>query len=168
MAITGQEFLDGLRQARDLRVEQGRGPGPMYRGNEKAPLIWGDQFFARGLTPTGALDIMNFEPLRVGATQSSIDLVIIASHSNTGTLLCPAGSSITVALYQCDTEDGLFEQSGYEVTYTNVNERNLDPDCQVCRVYIGSMEKAFCVPKITFTGVFAGGTVDVGLARSVR
>lgn len=168
MAITGQEFLEGLRAARDFRVEQGRGPAPEYRGSEHAPLIWGDQFFAQNLTPTGTLDISNFEPLRVGATQSSIDLVIIASHGNTGTLLCPAGSSITVELYQCDTVDGVYESSGYEVTVTNRDERSLERDCQICRIFIGSMSKAFCKPKITFTGVFAGGTVDVGLARSVR
>lgn len=167
-SITGQEFLDGQRLARELRIEQGRGPSPQYRGTEKAPLIWGDQFFAQGLSPTGTLDIASFEPMRVGATQSSIDLVIIASHGNTGTLLCPLGSSITVELYEGDTSDGPFTKSGYSVTVTNDEARNVDPDCQLCQIYIGNMRKAYCVPKITFTGVFAGGTVDVGLARSVR
>ena len=169
MAITGLEFLEGQRLARDLRIEQGRGPAPEYRGsNDRAPLVWGDQFFAQGLSPTGTLDIVSFEPLRVGATQSSIDLVVIASHGNVGTLVCPLGSSITVELYEGDTATGEFTKSGYSVTVTNDEARAIEPDCQLCRIYFGNMKKAYCVPKITFTGVFAGGTIDVGLARSVR
>ncbi len=168
MAITGKDFLDGVQLAHDLRVSQGAGPGPKYHSNDVAPLVWGDQFLAQGLTPTGTIDAAMFEPLRVGATQSSIDLVIVASHSNHGTLLCPAGSSITIELFQGDTPDGPFESSGYSVTITNAEARNIEPDVQICRMYIGNMSKAWMVPKVKFTGVFAGGTVDVGLARSVR
>lgn len=97
MAITGNEWLDGRRDARDLRIAQGRGPAPEYRGSkETAPLIWFDQFFAHEISPIGTVEYATMEPLRVGATQSAIDLVVIASHNNTGTLLCPIGSSITV------------------------------------------------------------------------
>ena len=168
MAITGQEWLDGNQLAHSLRISQGAGPGPKYYGNDTVPLVWGDQFLAQELTPTGTIDVAMFEPLRVGATQSSIDLVIVASHGNHGTLLCPAGSSITIELFQSDTPDGTFESSGYSATITNAEARNIEPDVQICRMYIGNMSKAWMLPKIKFTGVFAGGTVDVGLARSVR
>ena len=168
MAITGKDFLDGVQLAHDLRVMQGAGPGPMYHGNDVAPLVWGDQFLAHELDPTGTIDVCDFEPLRVGATQSSIDLVIVASHSNHGTLLCPAGSSIKIELFQCDTPDGTYESSDYSATITNAEVRNVESDVQICRMYIGNMSKAWMLPKITFTGAFAGGTVDVGLARSVR
>ncbi|MBO4300839.1 MAG: hypothetical protein J5861_04465 [Desulfovibrio sp.] len=168
MAITAMEYLKASRDAKDLRVAQGAGPGPEYHGSDVAPLIWFDQFYGQGLTPTGTLDLTLFEPLRVGATQSSLDLVITASHGNTGTLLCPAGSSVKVELFQSDSEDGPFETSGYAVTMTNGAVRNVEPDVQICRLYIGNMSKAYMVPKITFTGAFAGGLVDVGLARSVR
>ena len=168
MALTGKDWLYGYQEACDLRVAQGAGPGPKYHGKDTAPLIWGDQFLGQELSPTGTLSYATFEPLRVGATQSSIDLVVVASHGNAGTLLCPSGSSITIELYQSDTPDGTYESSGYSATITNAEARNVEPDEQICRMYIGNMTKAWMRPKITFTGVFAGGTVDVGLARSVR
>ncbi len=104
----------------------------------------------------------------MGSTQSSIDIVIVASHGNAGTLLCPLGSSITVELYQSETADGTYKKSGMSVTVTNAEARNVEQDCELCRVYIGNMRKPWCRPKITFTGVFAGGTVDVGLAYTAR
>lgn len=168
MDITAQDFLNASRDAKDLRVRQAAGPGPEYRGKDVAPLIWFDQFYGQELTPTGTIDFATFEPLRVGATQSSLDLVITASHGNSGTLLCPAGSSITVELFESDTEDGTYTSSGYKVTMTNNEARNIETDVQICRLYIGNMSKAYMLPKITFVGAFAGGTVDVGLARSVR
>lgn len=168
-APTAKEMLEGYRAAHEHRIAQGLGPGPAYRGgNEKAPLIWFDQFFAQSLEPTGTIACAQFEPLRVGATQSSIDLVIVASHSNTTNLVMPAGASITVELWQADTPDGTLERSGYSVTVTSADAREIEPDCELCRVYIGNMTKAYCVPKIKFTGTYAGGTVDVGLAHSAH
>ena len=168
MAITADDFIKASREAKDAIIESAKAAGPIYQGQKPTPLIWYDQFFGRALTPTGTLDIANFVPLRVGTTQSAIDLVIVASHANSGTLLCPAGSSVTVELFESDTEAGTYTTSGTKVTVTNAEVQNVEPDRQVYRLYVGNMKKAWMVPKITFTGAFAGGTVDVGLAYNPR
>ena len=167
-SLSAQDFLKAQRAAFDLRISQGAGPGPEYHGTDVAPLIWFDQFYAMGLSPVGTLELDEFEPLRVGATQSSLDLVVVASHGNESTLLCPVGSSVKVELFESDTADGTYTSSGYAVVMTMNEAREVEPDVQLCRCYIGNMRKAYMRPKITFTGAFAGGMVDVGLALSAR
>lgn len=169
--ITAKEFIDASRAAKQAIIDGARSSGPVYQGANPTPLIWQDQFFGRELSPAGTLDISVFTPLRLGATQGSIDLAVIASHANTGPMACPEGSKVTVELFEADanyTDSTDFETSGQSMTVTLVKTKLVWPDRQICRIHIGNMSKPWILPKITFTGVFEGGTVDVGLVYTAR
>ena len=162
MAITPQEFLEGSRAAKAFRVAEGAGPVLRYRGDDQAPLIWFDQFFERAADPTGIL--VCSKPLRIGGTMNRLDVVVAANNNNAGTLLCPAGSSISIEMFECDEVGGTFTSSGLVVKATIAAAKNVDPGSQLVRFAIGNMTKAWAYPKVTFTGAFAGGLIDVGLA----
>lgn len=167
MTITGSEFLEGARAARDQRLRAGRRAGPSYCGDSPRPLVWHDQVFGRELAPAGDLECP--EALRVGATQNSLDVVLVASHANAGPLNVPEGSSLTVILLQGDTADGSFAEVGPSVCVTApAGGLNVEPDGLVARFALGNMSKPWCKVKVSIDGAVTGGLMDVALAYAAR
>lgn len=167
MAMTGAEFLEGARAAKEERQRIGRRSGPTYCGDNPRPLVWYDQVFGREIAPAG--DIECPEALRVGATQNSLDVVLVASHANAGNLVVDAGSSITVVLLEGDRPGGTFEEVGPSICVTApADGLTVEPDMLVARFAIGNMVKPWCKLKLSFDGVINGGTVDAALAYTAR
>ncbi len=168
MAISGKDFLEAGRLARQERLRIGLRSGPVYNGSGGAPLIWYDQVFVREATPAGTVE--SEHALRVGATQNSLDVLLAASHANAGPLVVPAGTMLTLGLLEADTEDGPFTAVGPTVCVTAPEGGlSVDPDLCVARFALGTMTKPWC--KVTLTvdgGEISGGTVDVALAYVPR
>ena len=159
-SVSADVFLEKLREAKTARVEAGAGPSVMYRGDNPSPLVWFDQAFGIKLDPVGTFTCPL--ALRVGATQSSLDVVVVANHQNEDNLTVPAGTTITVTLLQSDTADGTFEASGASMTMTVLDDgMAVEPDSQVARFYVAKV-------KVKIEGAITGGTIDVGLAYMPR
>ena len=166
-SATADDFLAKLHETKDAIVQRGAGPGPAYRGNNPAPLVWYDQFFGVKLEPVGTITCPL--ALRVGATQSTLDVVVVANHQNEGNLTVPGGTIITVTLLQSDTADGTFEASGASMTMTvPADGMVVERDSQIARFFVGNMTKAWAKVKVKIEGAITGGTIDVGLAYSPR
>jgi len=167
MPMTGQEFLEGAREAKRERVRQGLRSGPIYAGDNAQPIIWYDQVFGREITPTGTVECEH--SLRVGATQSSLDVVIVASHANTDPLTVAEGAMLEIVLMQADEADGTFEEVGPSVCVTApLGGMEIDPDMLVARFAVGNMTKPWCKVKLSVQGDITGGLVDVALAYMAR
>ncbi len=163
MAMTGTEFLDGQRAAKDERLRQGLRSGPVYG---EAPLVWYDQVFGREETPTGTINCK--QALRVGATQNALDVIVVASHKNGAKPLVVAkGASLTLTLLQADAVDGKFEEVGPTVCVTANEATNVEADCLVARFAIGNMTKPWAKVKLDVSGV-TGGLIDVALGYVAR
>lgn len=161
--MTGDEFMEGYRAAKEDRLRQGLRSGPVYG---EAPLVWYDQVFGREETPTGTIACK--QALRVGATQNSLDVLVVASHKNGAKPLVVAkNATLTLTLLQGDTVDGAFEEVGPTVCVTCREAVNVDADCLVARFAIGNMTKPWAKVKIEVTGV-TGGLVDVALGYVAR
>ncbi|MCR5258691.1 MAG: hypothetical protein K6E40_11110 [Desulfovibrio sp.] len=162
-----EDFLAQLRAAKKARMRSGLASGPSYQGSRPAPIVWYDQIFEAGATPSGAVDCGT--ALRVGSTQNQLDVVIVASHGNAGDLSCPGGGTVSVALYQSDSAEGEFEACGPVIAATlPADGMSVEPDGLVVRIPVGNMTKPWLKPSVTFTGVFSGGTVDVALSFMPR
>ncbi len=168
MAISARDFLEAGRLAAQERLRAGLRSGPVYNNTGGAPLLWYDQVFVRRATPIGTVE--SEHALRVGAVQNGLDVVLAASHANTGPLVVPEGTMLTLGLLEADTEDGPFSPVGPTVCVTApVGGLAVDPDLCVARFALGSMRKPWC--KVTLTvdgGDISGGTVDVALAYTPR
>ena len=167
MPVTANDFLDASRSAKQLLVDLARTSGPMYQGKSPTPLVWWDQYFVKEATPSGTIN--SDVALRVGGTQSAIDVVVVASHSNATDITVASGASIKLELLQCDTEDGTFEAYGPSMTVTAPADGIVaGKDRQVVRFVIGNTEKPWVKAKLTVTGNVTGGKVDVALAYTPR
>ena len=162
-AMTGSEILDAIRAAKEERLRQGLRSGPVYG---EAPLVWHDQVFGREETPTGTISCK--QALRVGATQNSLDVIVVASHKNGNKPLVVArGASLTLTLLQADAVDGKFEEVGPTVCVTANEATNIEADCLVARFAIGNMTKPWAKVKLDVSGV-TGGLIDVALGYVAR
>jgi len=167
MALNGKEFLEGARAAKEERLRMGLRSGPMYCGDQPRPLIWHDQVFGRELETSGTVEGEN--ALRVGATQNGLDVVIVASHANTGPLTVAEGASFTVIMLEADAADGTFEEVGPSVCVTApAGGLEVDPDMLVARFAVGNMRKPWAKVKVTVNGTVGGGLMDVALAYTAR
>ena len=166
-ASSPDEFLEQFRAAKKARMRSGLSSGPSYQGSRPKPIVWYDQIFEAGATPSGAVACGN--ALRVGSTQNQLDVVVVASHGNASKLSCPDGGTISVTMYQSASADGEFEACGPVITATIPSGGlSVDPDGLVVRIPVGNMTKPWLKPSVTFTGVFSGGTVDVALSFMPR
>lgn len=162
-AMTGSEFLDGIRAAKEERLRQGLRSGPVYG---EAPLVWHDQVFGREETPAGTISCK--QALRVGAMQNSLDVLVVASHKNgNNPLVVAKGASLTLTLLQADAVDGKFEEVGPTVCVTATEATNVEADCLVARFAIGNMTKPWAKVKLDVSGV-TGGLIDVALGYVAR
>lgn len=167
MAMTGSEFLEAARLAKEELRRTGRRTGPAYCADGPRPLVWYDQVFARELVPAGDVECPG--ALRVGATQNGLDVVLVASHANEGNLTVDAGTGITMVLSESDSATGTFEEVGPSVCVTAPDGGlSIEPDALVARFALGNMKKPWCKVKLNFNGAVSGGTLDVALAYTPR
>ncbi len=163
-AASPQDFLKSLRKAKKERIRSGLAAGPSYGSG---PLLWFDQCFARDVALAGSIE--SEFALRVGATQNSLDVAIVASELNKSDLHIPAGATLTLTLLQGDTADGEFEEVGPTICATAPAEGiSAGPGCLVFRFALGNMCRPWCKVKLAVAGECGPGTVDIGLAYKAR
>ena len=159
-----QDFLKSLRNAKRERIKSGLSAGPSYGSG---PLVWYDQIFARDVALAGTIE--SEFALRVGATQNSLDVAIVASHLNKADLTIAAGATLTLTLLQGDTADGEFVEVGPTICATAPAEGiTAAPGGHVFRFALGNMCKPWCKVKLVVAGECGPGTVDLGLAYKAR
>lgn len=160
-------FMVSLRAAKKARLQEGLTCGPMYCEGEPQPGKWFDQAFARGITPAGTVNCPT--ALRVGATQNALDVLLIASHANTGQITVNAGATITASFLQSDSQDGTFEEIGPSIcAKAPAQGIAVDPCKTVFRIPIGNFSKPWLKVKLVFAGSISGGTMDVLLGYVPR
>lgn len=158
------QFYEDMLKFKADRIGMARTGGPAY-GDQ--PLIWFDQIFEWGLTPAGEVDCC--QPLRVGATQNSLDVVLRASNANEGPVEIPAGSTITLTLSQAERVDGDFEEVGPTICVKAPDGgMSCQPNELCARFALGNFTKPWLKVKLEFSGAISGGTMDCGLAYAPR
>lgn len=163
-AAAPQDFLKSLRKAKQERIRSGLAAGPSYGSG---PLIWFDQVFVRDVELAGTIE--SEFALRVGATQNSLDVAIVANDLNKADLSIPAAATLTLTLLQGDEADGEFEEVGPTICVTApASGISAAPGCLVARFALGNMCKPWCKVKLVVVGECTGGTVDIGLAYKAR
>lgn len=158
MTITAQDYADGLYAFNQELIRKGQGAGPRYMpGGYRIP--WGDQYFEREIEPAGIVNCR--QALRVGSTNSALDIFLKANVCNEGTLLIPAGSTITLGLLQGDSEEGTFEDVGPTVCVKAPPAgMEIEPGMMVCRFPIGDFRKPWLMASLEFSGAITGGKMD--------
>ena len=166
-SISQDQFESMQKTAADNRIKSGLRHGPCYSEGEAAPLVWHDQCFARAITPAGSVTCS--QPLRVGSTQNSLDVLLVASHANTGKINAASGATITLTLIQADSEDGTFSEVGPTICVKAPTEGiAAEPDHTLARFPIGNFQKAWLKVKLEFSGTITGGTCDCALSYVAR
>lgn len=160
-------ILSDIRQTKEEVINSGRSCGPMYSENHGgAPLKWYDQCFERGFAPAGTVNCS--QALRVGATQQGLSIILAASHANTAPVVAAAGGTITLTLYQGDTQDGTFEEVGPTICQTSPPEGiQAEPCMEFARFAIGNFKKPWLKVKFDFTSC-SGGKLDCALHYEAR
>lgn len=168
MAITGKEFEEGMVEFSDNLRKRGLRSGPAYKddwGSHASP--WYDQVFDREIAPAGSVNCQY--PLRVGHTANSLDVVLIASHSNPGTLVIPAGATITLSFLESDEEKGTYKDVGPTICVkAPAGGLRAKPDEEVARFAIGNFRKPWMMVALEFAGSITGGKVDCALSLMPR
>lgn len=151
---------------KELRRAGLRG-GPEYADNESAPLVWYDQVFDREIEPSGTVYCP--KALAVGGTQNGLDVILVASHDNSGDLVFPSGSSITLKTRVGDNPEGPFQASGPSLCVIAPSEGiKCPPDGLAVRFAIGNFKKMWMKITLEFSGSISGGTVDAALSYVAR
>lgn len=166
-AMTGPEFETALHQFKDFQAERAKHVGPVF-STGGVPAIWFDQLFNKdAFVPTGTVNCEN--ALRVGKTHNGLDVVVIANGNNTGDLVVPAGSTITMSFLHSDALDGSFEDVGPTICVTApTGGKKVRPGGTVARFAIGDFTKPWLMVKVAFSGSITGGKVDCGLSYTPR
>lgn len=165
--MTAAEFHDLQAEYAKHLASRGLRGGPMYNDGQTAPLVWYDQVFERGLTPSGSVECRL--PLRVGGTQNGLDVILVASHANTGDLTMASGATITVTTLESDSPDGPFTGAHGSICVTAPSRGIITaPDMLVARFAIGNFQKPWLKVKLEFSGTITGGTCDCALSHVAR
>lgn len=164
--MTAEEFETALHDFKDHIVERGRHVGPVFSANG-VPAMWYDQIFEENFDPAGTVNCKT--ALRVGKTHNGLDVVIVANPSNTGELVVPAGSTITMSFLHADKVDGTYEDVGPTICVTApLGGYRIRPGGQVARFAIGDFKKPWLMVTVEFSGSITGGKVDCVLAHAPR
>lgn len=165
--VSAEDFERLAKEAAEARVRDSLRHGPCYSDGESAPLVWYDQVFERGITPAGSVACKH--PLRVGATQNSLDVILVASHANKGNLAAASGATITMTMQQGDDPEGTFTDVGPSICVTAPAEGiSAEPDHTLARFPLGNFQKPWLKIKLVFTGSITGGTCDAALSYTAR
>lgn len=167
-AFTAEDFAAHHEAWRESLMNRGACCGPSYSGMDGgAPLIWGDQIFQEGITPSGA--VVCSQPLRVGATQNGLDVILVGSHANAAPVVAPAGATATLTLMQGDSESGPFEAIGPTYCAKAPAEGiKADPCHLFIRFPLGNFSKPWLKVKLEFAGAITGGRLDCALSYAAR
>lgn len=162
-----KSFLEEAREAKEDLIKSGASCGPMYSDNHGgAPLKWYDQYFGRNFAPGASVSCPT--ALRVGATQHGLDVIIVASHGNTAPVVAAAGGTITLTLYQSDSQDGTFEEVGPTICVkAPAGGISAEPCFELARFAIGDFKKPWLKVKLECVSV-TGGNIDCALHYAAR
>ena len=161
--LSNEDFFTSQRNAYQSRLDDARTCGPVYQGRRnEVPLIWYHQAFCINKAPSGTVE-SDF-PLRVGGTQSQIDLVIVANHNNATPITIAKDASFKVELLQSETEDGTYAPYGWSHTSVAPQAIKVEHDRCLLRLAIGNTELPWVKVRLTINGNVTGGNIDVGLA----
>lgn len=168
MTMSADDFRDGMDAFRDRILEDSISVGPAYAGDGKfRPTVWHDQKFGWRLDPSGIVNCP--QALDVGRTLGALDVMVIASATNTGPLQVAAGSTLTLTMTQGDREVGTFEDVGPTICVkAPVSGMKIEPGDIVARFAIGDFTKRWLMTSLEFTGAFTGGLVDCILSYNPR
>lgn len=166
--MTDAEFQVGLDSWRARNRRRGATCGPSYSGQDGgAPLVWGDQIFHFELEPAGT--VICGQPLRAGATQNGLEIILVASHANEGPVTAAAGATATLTLMQGDSEDGPFEEIGPTYCAKAPAEGISAGPCHLfIRFPLGNFTRPWLRAKLEFAGSISGGKLDCCLAYAAR
>lgn len=163
---TPQGFLASMNAATKYRIEKGKRNGPCYT-EAGIPIIWNDQVFDRDIAPTGEVSCKT--PLRVGATNGALNVILVGSSANEEEIVVPSGATITLTLQQGDTQDGIFEDVGPSICVKAPDAgMKAGPDELLARFAIGDFRKPWLKVALEFGGVITGGCLDCALAYMPR
>ena len=165
--MTAAEFASAHADYIKNMAAAGQTCGPCFAEPGGRPLIWHDQIFQAGITPSGTVTCT--QALRVGATQNGLDIILVGSHTNTGDITAASGATITVTLLQADAIDGTYTEVGPTICVKAPTEGiRAEPCCLFARFPLGNFSKAWLKAKLEFTGTISGGKVDCALSYVAR
>lgn len=166
-AEIAKEAYESLEAAHDYCHAVSERSGPVYRDNNATPLVWHDQVLERELAPAGTLDCAR--PFRCGNTGNGLDLMLVASHSNTGNVSAAAGAAVTIKTLQGDAPDGPFEAVGPSLCVTAPADGiSAEPDALFCRVALGNFTRPWLKINLSFAGSISGGKLDAAVSYMAR
>ena len=167
MSITAQEFADGRDAYEKERRERGKRLGPCYHPGGLSFTPFFDQYFERDMEPVGTVACR--QPLRVGATQGGLEVMLLASPLNTENVVFPAGSTITISYLQGDSEDGPFEDVGPTVCVKAPLEgMEAGPCHSLVQLPLPNFKKPWLMVNLEFAGAITGGKLDCILNLAAR
>lgn len=167
MSITAQEFQQGMDAWEADRVSRARRCGPCYCGKGVSFTPFHDQYFERDMEPVGVVNCS--QALRVGGTQQSLEVVLLASPGNEEELLIPAGATITLNFLQGDSEDGTFEDVGPTICVkAPADGMKAEPCHIVARFPLPDFDKPWLMTSVEFSGAITGGKCDCVLNLVAR
>ena len=165
--MSDAEFEQKHDELLKRRREAGLRHGPCYSEGESAPLVWHDQVFERQISPAGAVTCR--QALRAGSTQNGLDVILVASHANTGKLSAASGATITLTLLQADKMDGDFSEVGPTICVKAPAEGiAAEPDHLLARYPLPNFTKPWLKVKLEFAGTISGGKCDCALSYVAR
>lgn len=165
--MSAREFAEKLEEWHREKHMAGLRHGPCYAPGESAPLLWHDQVFERGITPSGT--VICGEALRVGNTQNGLDVILVGSHANSGPVTAASGATITLYTLQADSPRGTFEEVGPSICLKAPTEGiSADRDHLLARIPLGNFRKPWLKVKLEFSGTISGGLVDAALSYAGR
>lgn len=173
MSMTNAEFEALKAQNKKERLASGLRHGPCYSGKGDDNFgAWYDQFFQKNIAPAGEQVLA--ESLRVGSTQQGLEVVLLASHANTGKVVAPAGSTITLITLQADSAEGAFEEIGPSICIkAPADGITAAADHVLARFAIGNFSRPWLKIKLSFApnssgGAISGGKIDACLGYQPR
>lgn len=165
--LTPEDFWDSRKDAVQNNIRRSATTGPCYNGKNPKPTIWYDQQFGYNLIPSGTVTCPF--PLRVGFTQQSLEVVVMANMYNRDQLFAAPASTITMILSEGDSDSGAFAPVGPTYCVTAPATGIIaEPDEVFVRFPLGNMAKPWAMVELTFAGSFTGGNIDVVLSYVAR
>lgn len=159
MPISAEDFKSGRDAFEAQRLARARRAGPCYCGAGVSITPFHDQHFGLDLEPVGVVNCPR--PLRVGAVNQGLEVMLLASPGNADTLIIPAGSTVTMTFLQGDAEDGTFEDVGPSICVkAPADGMQAEPCHCVCRFPLPNFSKPWLMVSLEFAGAITGGKVD--------
>lgn len=167
MSITAAEYKEGKDAYEESLRERGKRCGPCYCGNGTSITPFHDQYFDQDFEPVGVVNCKR--ALRVGHTQQSMQVMVLASPGNEETMQAPAASTVGIKFMQADSEDGTYEEIGPSMCQTAPADGiSADPCHMLAHFPVPDMSKPWLMVSLEFSGAITGGKCDCILNLAAR